>query len=164
MPGRGLSLAFGASVCIHAGIILFLVLEEARRPSTEMNISARSGQGLLRVRSGSISGDAKETPGRGAPGGGGETGTPGVITSSVSELLRSIEYPSLARQMEIQGRVVVRTHIDADGSVRSARIAQSSGYDVLDRAALRGIHEWRFPKTPAGADLEIPVRFTLDDR
>ncbi len=150
---------------LHLVILVSLFISDSLRSSLELNLSARAGQGLLRVRSGSVTADNRQSvPGPGGKPGSGETGTPGVLTASISELLRSIEYPAVARQMEIQGRVVVRVSIGADGSVQSTRIAHSSGYEVLDRAAVRGITTWRFPKTASGADLEVPVRFTLEDR
>jgi len=97
----------------------------------------------------------------------------GLIAESVSELQRRIEYPALAREMGMEGRVRIEALVDQEGRVKRARILESSGFDVLDRAARRGVESWRFPpaQKPAGATrndggrrIEIPVRFRSADR
>jgi len=53
-------------------------------------------------------------------------------------------YPRLARTRGWTGAVRLRIEVDACGDVSSATVAQSSGYPVLDRAALDAAREWRF--------------------
>ena len=91
------------------------------------------------------------------------SGSSGVLTRSLSNLLRSIPYPPLARQMSLEGLVWIRSRILPDGTVASTEILQSSGYDVLDRAAREGISSWHFPPTQTPRILKIPVRFRLVD-
>jgi protein TonB len=78
------------------------------------------------------------------------------------------EYPEESRRLGHAGVVTVRAVIDTDGSVASARIVRSSGYDALDRAALTAVRHWRF--TPAVVDgaasrceISVPVKFVLRD-
>ncbi len=75
-------------------------------------------------------------------------------------------YPDLARQRGWEGVVLVRIHIDAEGRVIHAEIAKSSGYEVLDAAAITTVRHWRgSPATLSGrpvATVELlPFRFRL---
>lgn len=58
---------------------------------------------------------------------------------------RDPEYPANARRAGEQGSVVLQVLVGTDGRVLDARLAQSSGYPDLDRAALEGIKsDYRF--------------------
>ena len=51
-------------------------------------------------------------------------------------LERHREYPATARQREIEGRTVVRFHLDGEGRLGAHGIERSAGYKILDDAAL----------------------------
>jgi protein TonB len=56
--------------------------------------------------------------------------------------------------------------VSADGLPMSVALAKSSGYGVLDQAALRAVKTWRFqPRTMGGVAMagtvDVPVNFTL---
>jgi periplasmic protein TonB len=76
-------------------------------------------------------------------------------------------YPVAARRREQQGTVTVKVLVGADGSVESAEIADSSGFDALDNAALDTVRSrWRFvPARHGGLAVEswvlVPIRFAL---
>ena len=76
-------------------------------------------------------------------------------------------YPASARRREQQGTVTVRVLIGADGSVERAEVAESSGFDSLDDAALDTVRSrWRFvPARHGGLAVEswvlVPIRFAL---
>jgi protein TonB len=76
-------------------------------------------------------------------------------------------YPALARRREQQGTVTVRVLVGADGSVERAELAESSGFDALDDAALQTVRSrWRFvPARHDGVAVEswvlVPIRFAL---
>jgi protein TonB len=75
-------------------------------------------------------------------------------------------YPALARQRGLEGRVVIRLVIRADGVPDDIRVAQSSGFDSLDKAAVEAIRQWRFePARRAGVPVTeerlAPVIFRL---
>lgn len=79
------------------------------------------------------------------------------------------EYPAQARRRGWEGRVLLVVRVRADGVAESVRVAQSSGHDILDRAARDAVRRWRFePARRAGisvaASLEVPVTFRLIDR
>jgi len=76
-------------------------------------------------------------------------------------------YPAVARRRGLQGTVTVRVLVGADGSVESADVADSSGSDALDDAALETVRSrWRFvPARHDGLAVEswvlVPIRFAL---
>jgi len=75
-------------------------------------------------------------------------------------------YPERARRAGQEGRVLVRLHVRADGAVAATRLVGSSGYDALDRAALRAAAGYRFePARSRGraveADVLLPFNFEL---
>ena len=75
-------------------------------------------------------------------------------------------YPSLARLNRWEGKVVVRAVIKETGDVADLRIAQSSGYDILDQDALE-ILKQTAPlqlKQPLGQPqivVHIPISYKL---
>ena len=79
------------------------------------------------------------------------------------------KYPRLARKRGIEGQVVLRADIDQAGSVFGLDIEQSSGSDLLDRAARKAVQQWQF--VPAETNgiavvsyVRIPVDFVLESR
>ena len=59
------------------------------------------------------------------------------------------EYPLIARQQKIEGIVNIRFLLNADGTVKSIEILNSSGRDILDTAAVRTIQKAApFPEIP----------------
>jgi protein TonB len=85
-------------------------------------------------------------------------------------LLPRFDYPSVARRRGWQGRVRVGLHVEADGDLSRIRLVESSGYVLLDKAAVKNVTELR--NVPAvtqwldGSDMDVilPVRYQLQDR
>ncbi len=76
-------------------------------------------------------------------------------------------YPFEARIRGWQGTVLVRASVAPSGNVVSLQVNRSSGYPLLDGAALAALREWQFvPARKAGrvvaSQVEIPVTFKLD--
>jgi protein TonB len=127
-----------------------------------------TGEGDNRVRGAGAAGEVH--------GGGGSFGT-GIGAGGGGNSAAHVDYahaplplyPDYARRREQQGTVTLRVFVDEDGSVRDIEIAQSSGHDTLDEAALRTVRDrWRFrPARRAGATVAswvlVPVRFVLTD-
>lgn len=65
-------------------------------------------------------------------------------------------YPEALRRQGVEGVVRVRIVVERDGSVQSAVIAASSGYDSMDAAAVDAVYRYRF--SPARNIYEEPVR------
>lgn len=69
------------------------------------------------------------------------------------------QYPAAARRNGWEGTVVVALEIDADGRLAEVRIHKSSGYRVLDEAAVKMIRSARFAGGPG--TLLQPLEFKL---
>jgi periplasmic protein TonB len=61
-----------------------------------------------------------------------------------SLLTDTVVYPALALFKHLTGRVVVEFHTTPTGDIVAARIRSSSGYDVLDQAALENLRLGRW--------------------
>lgn len=78
-------------------------------------------------------------------------------------------YPRAARDLGIEGVVVLQVVVAADGSLESVDVAKSSGSALLDRAAIAAVESWKFrPATvrgePVRSTLRLPpVKFRLTD-
>ena len=76
-------------------------------------------------------------------------------------------YPRLARKRGWEGTVLLEVEVLSSGNVGTIHVVRSSGHKVLDRAATRAVHTWRFSLNRADssgvtATVEIPVTFELD--
>jgi len=76
-------------------------------------------------------------------------------------------YPPLSRRLGEQGTALVRTLISRNGRALDAVLAQSSGFDRLDQAAVQAVKQWRYrPATLDGVAQEmwfdVPVSFHLN--
>jgi len=78
------------------------------------------------------------------------------------------EYPSRSRRLHEQGLVKLRVRVTEQGSADEVTLYVSSGFDLLDKAALDTVKRWRFrPAQHAGAPVAgwviVPVRFELQN-
>lgn len=76
------------------------------------------------------------------------------------------EYPSMARQMGLQGTVTVRVHIRGDGGIGELAVVNSSGHKSLDKAAVSAVRRSAPFRAPGGFGLggvtvEIPIVYRL---
>jgi len=76
-------------------------------------------------------------------------------------------YPLLARKRGYQGTVLLEVLVSKKGEVASIKLSKSSGYKMLDKAAIRGVEEWLFYPAKRGDKLyemwvTVPIRFTLN--
>ncbi len=65
------------------------------------------------------------------------------------------EYPALARQMNVTGKVKIETTIAADGHVMGTKVI--GGIPLLVNAALDAVKKWRFE--PASKDTTEVIEF-----
>jgi TonB family protein len=71
------------------------------------------------------------------------------------------EYPIDARRNRMEGTGVFKLLINQKtGAVSSVRILKSTGYRILDEAAVRGLKNWRF-RPPTGQGALVPVTFQM---
>jgi protein TonB len=72
----------------------------------------------------------------------------------------------MARRRGYEGTVLVEVLVSREGRVEDLRLSQSSGYSVLDQAAMDSMKKWLFePATINDEKVEmwvkVPVRFHL---
>ncbi len=82
-----------------------------------------------------------------------------LVTSSVEP-----DYPLLARQMKVQGSVVLQALISRDGAIQNLRVL--SGPPILSGAAREAVKQWHFKPHYEGAEAvetqaKITVHFTI---
>ncbi|MFN3477530.1 MAG: energy transducer TonB, partial [Candidatus Methylomirabilales bacterium] len=76
-------------------------------------------------------------------------------------------YPQIARENRYEGTVFLKVWVLENGKVGTLKIERSSGYDVLDKAALEAVKGWTFIPArkngvPMAAWVVVPIRFQLD--
>lgn len=77
-------------------------------------------------------------------------------------------YPPWAKDMGYQGRVMLNVEVLADGRVGQVLLQKSSGYDILDNAAIRSVKSWRFTPArhlgqPVTQWVPVPVKFNFEE-
>lgn len=95
----------------------------------------------------------------------GEGGTGGIIPP-VPIQREKPPYPLLARKMGYEGRLILRLLVSKEGKVEQVKVIRSSGYSILDRAAIKTVKRWRFipahgVKKAVPFWVEVPVVFSL---
>ena len=77
-------------------------------------------------------------------------------------------YPRLARKKGYEGVVLLDVFVNENGRVSGVKVAQTSGFPILDRAARDAVHKWTFEPgirngVLTGMWVKVPVRFQLAD-
>jgi protein TonB len=73
----------------------------------------------------------------------------------------------MSRRRGEQGRVTLKVVVNVNGEAEKVQIDQSSGFELLDKAALSAVKNWKFIPAksnhqPVVGAVIVPVRFTLD--
>ena len=76
-------------------------------------------------------------------------------------------YPSLARRMGDQGKVMLRVNVNTEGRAQDVQVRTSSGFPRLDETALNTVKQWRFVPArqgdqPVSAWVLVPIVFRLE--
>jgi TonB family protein len=92
----------------------------------------------------------------------------GALTEAKPAYLKnpSPVYPASAKNQGQQGLVQIVVAVNSDGSVKQVSLKKSSGFILLDDAAVRAVKNWQFmPASKNGiqieSQVEIPIRFKL---
>jgi protein TonB len=78
------------------------------------------------------------------------------------------KYPKIAQMRGWQGEVIVELQLDGSGKIKSRKISQSSGYEILDNQALEMVEKAQpFPTPPetlrnSAFTITVPVPFKLE--
>jgi protein TonB len=95
----------------------------------------------------------------------------GLMKAYVKALSKAVRkrraYPRAAKLAGLEGRAVVRIVLNEAGSIVEIALAQSSGHDILDRAALEAARSvGRLPAAPSELQwgtraIKVPFRFKV---
>lgn len=96
------------------------------------------------------------------------SGARGLFTGKVRQRIANAKYyPRIARRRGIEGQPVVAFTLDKGGRLMKAGLAQTSGYQMLDQAALEAVQQAApYPEIPAELNTEtfqfkLPISFIL---
>jgi len=92
-------------------------------------------------------------------------GMPGIV-SPVYQRTPQPTYPESARKRGEEGDVLLKIEVLVNGRVGQTEITESSGFTLLDEAALRTVKNWRFKPALKGREevtcwVNIPIKFRL---
>ncbi|MDE0030507.1 MAG: energy transducer TonB [Deltaproteobacteria bacterium] len=117
------------------------------------------------VRSNREIGSARNTA-RGTPA---EQVTTGADFSPV-RYARTVKprYPRKARRAGWEGTTLLKVLVNPDGAPGRVTVERTSGFDVLDEAAVKAVRRWRFHPArrgvaPLSSWVRIPVAFRLEE-
>lgn len=103
-------------------------------------------------------------PGRGGrPGSGSPVETPMAYGSNPPP-----PYPSTARRRGWEGKVLLLVTVSARGEVSKVVVKRSSGYRILDQAALTAVYRWQFQAAQkngraVAGQVIVPIHFSIKD-
>ena len=82
----------------------------------------------------------------------------------LAQLSQAKRYPPRARRRQQEGSVRVSFAVEIDGRVTDARLEHTSGFSLLDKAALRLLEYCSpLPKPPERMTFSFSIRYELQD-
>lgn len=99
----------------------------------------------------------------------GRSGEPATLggVNPASRRMNPPRYPPVAVRQGLEGQVVVRIRVSAEGRADATLVIKSSGHPMLDDAALEAVDRWQFDPAltstgePVPLVLQVPIDFTL---
>jgi protein TonB len=73
-------------------------------------------------------------------------------------------YPASAQRAGYEGTVLLEITVDTNGRAMEVHVTRSSGYDVLDAAAIQAVKQWRFNHPATIVKVHVPITFKLKQR
>ncbi len=75
-------------------------------------------------------------------------------------------YPAVAQRRGLEGTVVLRVKVLANGYPDDVQVSKSSGHTILDEAAIKAVLSWTFDpakrgKTPIDGVVSVPIIFKI---
>nr|BDT29393.1 energy transducer TonB [Bacteriovorax sp. HI3] len=117
------------------------------------------GQESASAAAASIGASATTSEAQGSAQGPGSGPGPGFNESVTS--FSEPDYPRLAVKRSLEGQVKLRVNVSSEGLPENTAILESSGHDILDRAALEATKKWRFQKKGYPYAVEKNIVFKL---
>jgi protein TonB len=163
-----------------APILAPVVTSRAVLPPLEVEVVAGDQRQTIRPGNPSIKVElqprapATTTPGPEAATGQSESAAGGAAATNAAERVRlspgtaeivshpvEPNYPLLARQMKVQGSVVLQALIGKEGNIQDLQVL--SGPAILSAAAREAVKQWRFrPYLQSGQPVETEARITVN--
>jgi protein TonB len=86
-----------------------------------------------------------------------------ILSALRGRIVKEIRYPAIARVSGWTGTVVLSIHLDSAGRFAQAVVRRSSGYEVLDRAAVALLRKVTPVSNPLSrpVTIEIPIAYEL---
>ena len=156
-----------------------VVMSRAVLPPLEVEVVAGDEHRTIPASSGSVrvdlqprapfssapapSSSASSAPGADSTGVADATGRVHLSAGAAQILSRPVEpnYPLLAKQMKVQGAVVLEALIGRDGNIQDLHVL--SGPTILSTAAREAVKQWRFrPYLQSGQAVETEARITVN--
>lgn len=136
---------------------------------SSMAVESVDTSAIAPVSAGAASGGGESAaavgPGEGQSAGGNSGGSAGnsrEVTPPGILSRREPAYPEQARQGGVEGTVVLRIEILENGHAGEVSIAESSGSELLDAAAVDAVQRWRFvPAKVRGTGQRIACQTTM---
>jgi protein TonB len=77
------------------------------------------------------------------------------------------KYPASARKTKQQGTVLLEIRVSSQGDAKSVAVEKSSGFEVLDEAAIEAVKQWKFIPARRGssvveANVIVPIEFKIN--
>lgn len=78
------------------------------------------------------------------------------------------EYPREARRAGWEGTTLLKVHVDRRGESDRITVDRTSGFDLLDDAAVKAVRRWKFHPArnrgkPVASWVKVPVVFKLKE-
>ncbi len=78
------------------------------------------------------------------------------------------KYPGVATSRGWEGTVRLLVKVTVEGDSEEVTVQRSSGYDVLDEAAIEAVEKWKFipakrGDTPVSSSVVVPINFVLNN-
>jgi protein TonB len=86
-----------------------------------------------------------------------------ILSTLRERALKEIRYPAIARASGWKGTVIVALRVDGSGKFQQAVVRQSSGFEILDRAAAALVKKITPVPNPLGlpVSIEVPITYEL---
>ena len=84
-----------------------------------------------------------------------------AVAKARRKLAKHVYYPEEAISAGMEGEVRLLVTLDGDGHIKDVEIADSSGYPILDRAAIRAAYAMGSLPGVDRRELILPVTFRL---
>ena len=95
-----------------------------------------------------------------------ETGAAVELSVPLYDINPPPNYPRVAQRRRYEGTVLLDVLVDNTGRAAEVKVAQSSGYAVLDRSAMADVSRWHFKPARKGIQtvemwVQVPIRYEL---